>query len=182
MADLDSAKRFLTENFVWALCRTRRLYVELAPTDEQLKSAGREYGNFEPVLLCICWSDFLGALFLGEGKADAKQRITQWFRSPMRKQNESYRNAAKKIYAAYRNGLVHGYQPEAFYFSYDEPDHHLEMKAGTLWIDVSSLLDDMIAAVEIFAANMTEQPGVSPAAHGSLEAFNKAAKELSINL
>jgi hypothetical protein len=182
MADLKAAKAFLTENFLWILRRTRRLYVELAPADEQLKSAAREYGLFEPVLLCISWADFLGALYLGEAGANDRQRITQWFRGPMSKTNERYRTAASKLYSAYRNGLVHGFQPAWFHISYNEPHHHLEIIGETVKVDVSSLIDDMVVAVSDYAVQMNTQPDTKRPKHGSLEAFNFTIKELKMDI
>src|SRR3989442_8527465 len=125
MVNLNEAKGFLTDNFLCVLRRTRSIYVELARQDELLKSEGRAHGYFEPVLLCICWCDFLGALYLGEGKADDKRRIVQWLKGPMDSQNALYRKHASKIHQAYRNGLAHGFQPNWFNISYDERDHHL---------------------------------------------------------
>lgn len=182
MADLNEAKGFLIDNFLCVLRRTRRLYVELARQDQQLKSEGREHGYFEPVLLCICWCDFLGALYLGEGKGDDKRRIVQWLKGPMASRNKLYRKHASKIHEAYRNGLVHGFQPNWFDISYDEPKDHLVVNGKIIKIDVSTLIDDMIASVGDFASQLSDKSGGMSTRHGSLEAFNHAAKELKIKI
>jgi hypothetical protein len=182
MADLKTAKEFLIENFLWVLRRTRRLYVELAPADPQLKNLGREYGNFEPILLCISWADFLGGLYLGEEVADDRRRIMQWFRGPMAKQNSSYRTAADKLQSGYRNGLVHGFQPSWFHISYDEPSHHLELTSKTVKVDAPTLIDDMIAGVNDYAEQMISHPGRAHPHHGSLEAFNRTVTKNKIDI
>ena len=59
---LSEAKKFLDKDFLKAIKRTKYLYVERKPK----KSIG--YGFFEPILLCLSWCDFLGALYCGSGK------------------------------------------------------------------------------------------------------------------
>ena len=60
---LKEAKGFLRSDFARVVKRTKYLYVERKPK----KRIG--YGFFEPVLLCLCWCDLLGALYCGDGKS-----------------------------------------------------------------------------------------------------------------
>lgn len=166
---VNSAQGFLTKNLLWALKRTRRLYVELSPHDPGLPT-DRRIGFFEPVLLCLCWCDFLGALYLGEGFSNNERRIVQWFRGPMQKQNRLYRTQAGKIYRAYRNGLVHGFAPTWFYVSFDEPALHLaDFKKNGVRIDFPTLLDDLVWAVRSYAAHLKSRLR----RHGNVAAFNR---------
>lgn len=167
---LKTARGYLTGNIIWPVKRTRRLYVKLAPRDSGLPKA-RRHGYFEPVLLCLCWCDFLGALYFGEGIAADRRRIVGWLRGPMAKQNRLYRTRAEKIYKAYRNGLVHGFEPKWFYLSYNETGRHLtNFKTHGVRIDIPTLLDDLIKAIYDFAMHL--QKSRKPV-HGSIKAFNK---------
>jgi hypothetical protein len=58
---LAQARSFLREDFLKVAQRTRFLYVQ-APQHADLG-----FGFFEPVLLALCWCDFLGALYTGKG-------------------------------------------------------------------------------------------------------------------
>ncbi|MBI2989547.1 MAG: hypothetical protein HYY45_22535 [Deltaproteobacteria bacterium] len=100
----------------------------------------------------------------------------------MAARNELYRKRASKIHKAYRNGLVHGFQPNWFHISYSEPTNHLAVTGESIKIDVPTLIDDMIASVKDFASQLYSKPGEVPPEHGSLEAFKHAAKELKIEI
>lgn len=169
---LDEAQRFLREDFLQVLRRVRLLYVDTRlPPD-----IGPGY--FEPILLCACWCDFLGALYSGNATNGNAYRIKTFLDSVLSEINPRYREVSGSFVKVYRHSTVHAYAPAAlFRIAISQKDQHLILDGSMLGISIAHLVDDMIRAVEIFATQLGEGE-VDRIGEGSLAAFNKARGQL----
>ena len=169
---LDLVQEFLLKDFMKSVHRTRFLYLETKPPTEL------GYGFFEPVLLILCWCDFLGALYSGKGEWNKSTERTELFiKEVMSVANPKYVQAAKFIVKNYRHGSVHAYAPGGnFNILQNVSKEHLnrEQKPFVLKIDINSLINDFEESVKWFAANITDEHKGS----GSLDAFNRARRQL----
>src|SRR5262245_50759978 len=98
---VDVAQKFFSEDFIKVIRRTRFLYVETKPPSEL------GYGFYEPVTLSLCWCDFLGALYCGNGKGAHTQRMTAYLNEVMGTVNANYKAVAADLVSIYRHGPVH---------------------------------------------------------------------------
>ncbi len=174
---LGEAKKFLREDFAKVVKRTKYLYVKRKPK----KSIG--YGFFEPVLLCLCWCDFLGALYIGDGKSIRDGGIGNTKRSKMfidgvlATVNPNYKTVSNDLIKVYRHGTVHAYAPVgAFDIRLSDKGQHLRNKGGRVTVSVEHLLDELLEGNKCFAKILHNDSRSLSA--GSLVAFNKARKEL----
>lgn len=175
-ADLtaDQAQRFLVDDLCKSVLRAKYLYVELEPSG----TFGR--GIFEPILLALCWSDLLGALYTGMGKPrTSTDRTTRYFREMLAKVDARYADVAPDLVKTYRHGLVHAYGPIGdFHVSVSDAANHLgrTTKPPSVRISVANLLDDLAESIRRFASSLDHSgPAGQP---GTLAAFNKARREL----
>ncbi len=67
------ARQFLLDDFLKVIRRTRFLYVETTSPGD----IGQGY--FEPITLSLCWCDFLGALYCGNGKIGSSTERSKAF-------------------------------------------------------------------------------------------------------
>ncbi|OFZ67735.1 MAG: hypothetical protein A2V79_02635 [Betaproteobacteria bacterium RBG_16_56_24] len=102
----ESARQFLLDDFLKVIRRARFLYVETSPPD----NIG--HGFFEPITLSLCWCDFLGALYSGDGTMGNTERIKTYITEVLGKSSPRYKSAAKHLVSIYRNGSVHAYAPD----------------------------------------------------------------------
>jgi hypothetical protein len=179
--------RQVLDDFVLVVRRTQWLYTTVAPQRDKLPAqlqgdlpSQHSLGYFEPVTLCLCWFDFLGALYSGVGEPANRERVVAWLRF-MGDINPKYRQYAEDLYRCYRNFLVHQYSPKRGGFGYGADGHqHLDLlspdnrpaEERTPYLDVPQLLDDLVAAIEKFREILTSKPLVPD--HGSVEAFARA--------
>jgi len=174
---LAEAKSFLHSDFAKVLKRTKYLYIERKPR----KSIG--YGFFEPILLCLCWCDFLGALYCGDGKSVREGGIGSTKRSKifiddvLGTVNPHYRQVSKDLIKVYRHGTVHAYAPAGnFDIRLSDKANHLKKESGRVIVSLEHLLSDMLEGVRHFAKMLhLDSQSLS---RGSLVAFNKARMEL----
>jgi len=174
---LAEAKKFLRKDFLRALERTKYLYVERKPK----KSIGR--GFFEPILLCLCWCDFLGALYCGDGKSvrdgglGNTRRSEIFINEVLGTINPGYRQVSADLIKIYRHGTVHAYAPAVnFDIRLSDKANHLGRQSGKVIVSLEDLLTDMIKGVKLFATNI--HLNSQSLSRGSLVAFNKARTEL----
>ena len=168
---LEEARQFLRDDFAKVLRRTKYLYVEVP----QLPDVGP--GFFEPILLCSCWCDFLGALYAGDAKMRNSARIRAFIDDVLSQVNPRYRIASTKFAQIYRNGMVHAYAPAgAFSICLSDRSRHLTTAGELVIISLEHLISDMIAAVELFAVGLHDTPALP--ARGSLGAFNHARTQM----
>jgi hypothetical protein len=168
---LDKARDFLRQDFLKALVRTRYLYVEAPPPI---------YGPgfFEPVVLCFCWIDFLGALYLGTGTSQKNERGVAFLDCVVAKINPAYAAVSAELLAVYRNGMVHAYAP-AGQFDLRTADRvaHLSRTADhQIVISIEDLVEDLIESTCRYADELSDNDPLEKP--GNLAAFNKAHKEL----
>jgi|GEM_PF-1947626 len=173
---LQDAQDFLEKDIMKCLLRTKHLYVETQPK----KEIG--HGMFEPIMLCLSWCDFLGALYCGDGleKWDGGEgstnRSQKYVAEILGRVSSSYISSSSELVRNYRNGLVHGYVPVRFYIMYGDAKNHLvEDSGGLLRIDIPTFIGDMIASVRSFSGLLKTIPYGMP---GSLSLFNKGRDEL----
>ena len=171
---LDTARNFLRCDFVKIIRRTKYLYVEHEPSDH----IGRGY--FEPVLLCFCWCDFLGALYCGDGRfksgIGSTCRSKRFIINVLGAINPKYKAIANDLVEIYRHGTVHAYAPAGlFCIVRADTDAHLTNQNGLITISLSRLLDDLLTGTYHFASTLHDQ---RLPAHGSLTALNKGRKQL----
>jgi hypothetical protein len=174
---LADAKQFLLDDFIKVLKRTKYHYVERKPR----KSIG--YGFFEPILLCLCWCDFLGALYCGDGKSIREGGLGNTKRSEifindvLGAINPDYRQVSADLIKIYRHGTVHAYAPAGnFDIRVSDKVNHLKLQRGRVILSLEDLLTDMIKGVKLFAQTLhLDSQSLS---RGSLVAFNKARTEL----
>jgi hypothetical protein len=167
---LDEARRFLLEDFSKVLRRTRYLYVETKPREDI------GCGFFEPILLCSCWCDFLGALCAGDATIGNTKRIKSFVDNVLGEVNPRYRDASDRLVSVYRHGTVHAYAPAGSFNVTFDVDQHLTIDGAMLVISVQQLVDDMLAAVQLFARTLVNDVGST--APGTLGAFNAARRQL----
>lgn len=157
--------------------RTKYLYVDRKPT----KKYGA--GFFEPVLLCLSWCDFLGALYLGcgrprrEGGLSNEERMSAFIVDILGHVNPRYKSVSGDLVRVYRHGTVHAYAPAGtFHIATRDPRNHLQKRGNLLTISLDDLLREMIEATRHFAAVLkTDSKSFK---RGTLVAFNKARSEL----
>lgn len=177
----EASARFLVDDFLWEVQRAYELYVVTAPKLTSL-ALERRAGFFEPVRLFFCWSDFLGALYLGNTKAGTMTRITTWLSYPMEAVRRGYKAHAKKLHLQYRNQLIHGggYGQHAYSVCpEDEPSHLARGISGGIQLVIPCLLTDLDRAVKHYAQWLTSNPAAKPPRCGTIEALNKALQEFS---
>jgi hypothetical protein len=168
---LKEARLFLRRDFTKILKRNRHLYVQYRPP----KSIGRGY--FEPVLLCLCWCDFLGALYVGIGKKRSTDRSLAFIKGVLAKIKPGYEAAAKELVSVYRHGTVHAYAPAGpFDIRINDSAIHLTRSGNRLVISLDALTKDLIDATKSYSSAMSESD--SELTRGSLAAFNKGRREL----
>lgn len=175
---LGEARTFLRKDFAKVVKRTKYLYVEKKPK----KSIG--YGFFEPILLCLCWCDFLGALYCGDGKNNrdggigSTKRSKRFINEVLGALNPNYKKVSDDLIKVYRHGTVHAYAPAgAFDIRRSDKGQHLQRKGGKVTISAEHFLDDLLEGTKYFAKNLHNGPKSLSA--GTLVAFNKARKELA---
>ncbi len=170
---VEMAKEFLLSDFIKSVKRTRILYIETEPKPEI------GYGFFEPIMLVLCWCDFLGALYTGKAKhGDATERSEIFIKEVMSKVNPKYAQSSKLLVKNYRHGSVHAYAPGGnFNILINEPDSHLKQnhRPRVLKINVDSLIDDFEQAIILFAENIKDS-GLEE--NGSILVFNKSRQTL----
>src|SRR5437016_5381220 len=134
---LKEAKGFLRSDFARVVKRTKYLYVERKPK----KRIG--YGFFEPVLLCLCWCDFLGALYCGDGKSIPAGGIGNTKRSKkfiddiLGSVNPNYKKASSDLIKIYRHGTVHAFAPAGtFDIRLSDKTNHLRKETGGVILSV----------------------------------------------
>lgn len=172
---LAKAKEFLTKDFIKVLKRTYHFYVKRTPP----KKIG--YGFFEPVLLCMCWCDFLGALYCGDGKSIREggigntKRSKLYIKDILGQINKDYKNVAVYLVKVYRHGTVHAFAPDGNFHILMYSRKHLERESdGRVRISLKHFLKDMIDGVKLFSREL----GKNTAGYGSLNAFNKGRREI----
>lgn len=168
----ELARQFLLEDFLKVVLRTRFLYVEalIPPT------IGRGY--YEPVILCLCWCDFLGALYCGDGKMGHTDRSKRFIEEVMGHFNPSYRSVSGRLVKTYRHGPVHAFAPAgSFNIRTVDDAEHLKQAENPdyLIVSVKTLLDDLEKSVRFFAENLKE---TGDAREASIRAFNNARRDL----
>ncbi len=175
---LKEAKDFLRKDFVKSVKRTKHLYVEREP----IKSIG--YGFFEPIMLCLCWCDFLGALYCGSGKPQNKGGLGNTERSKIFISdvlgviNTDYKKSSCDLVKLFRNGMVHAYAPpDGFDIRINDVSNHLKRNQhDKLIISVEQLLVDMIEGINHFGKSLHLNSQVM--SKGSLVAFNQGRNEI----
>lgn len=175
---LGEAKKFLRNDFLKVVKRTKYLYVDKKPK----KSVGRGY--FEPILLCLCWCDFLGALYCGDGNPTwhgglgSTKRSKIFIENILGTINPDYKNMSDDLIAVYRHGTVHAYAPlRGFEIKLSDNLGHLNKNNGRLTISLEDFLNDLLEGVKYFSKVLhKDSQALTP---GSLVAFNKARKELN---
>lgn len=174
---LSEARRFLRSDFSKVIKRTKYLYV----TRKQPKRIGP--GFFEPVLLCFCWCDFLGALYTGDGKSAREGGMGNTKRSKvfiddvLGAINPAYKNVSDDLIKVYRHGPVHAYAPSgSFDIMLSGKAQHLKKSDSKVVISLEHLLDELLAGVTHFAKILYRDS--TALGKGTLVAFNKARKEL----
>lgn len=174
---LRQAKDFLRKDFLKVVRRTKYLYVEKKPT----KKYGA--GFFEPILLCLCWWDFLGALYCGngrprhEGGLSNDERMTAFIVDVLGSINSRYQGVSRDLVRVYRHGIVHAYAPTGrFFISTHGSKNHLQKRKDQLTVSLEDLLVDTIRATLHFASVLKAEP--KSFRRGTLVAFNKARSEL----
>lgn len=174
---LGEARRFLRTDFSKVIKRTKYLYVTRKPP----KRIGP--GFFEPLLLCFCWCDFLGALYAGDGKSMREGGIGNTKRSKvfiddiLGAINPVYRKVSAELIKVYRHGPVHAYAPSgSFDIRLSDKAHHLTKSGHTVVISLEHLLDELLAGVTHFSKTLRQSSMLLE--KGTLVAFNKARKEL----
>ena len=174
---LRQAKDFLRKDFLKVVRRTKYLYVDRKPT----KRFGA--GFFEPILLCLSWWDFLGALYCGDGRPgyagglSNEKRMTTFIADILGFVNPRYKGVSRDLVRVYRHGTVHAYAPAgAFFIAICDPKNHLRKRKNQLRASVDDLLSDTIAATRHFASVLKTNP--KSFKMGTLVAFNKARSEL----
>lgn len=174
---IQEARGFLRNDFARVVKRTKYLYVEKKPK----KSIG--YGFFEPVLLSLCWCDFLGALYCGDGKSipaggiGNTKRSKKFINDILGALNPKYRNVSHDLIKIYRHGTVHAFAPAGpFHITLSDKGQHLRKEKGRVTISVADLLDDLLGGTKHFAKILRNaSTSLMP---GNLGAFNKGRKEL----
>ena len=167
------ATEFLLKDFVKVIRRTRSLYVETEPVNDI------GYGFFEPVMLGLCWCDFLGALYYGDGNLGNTERSKKYISGVLGAINPRYNSAAKHLVKTYRNGAVHGYSPDGnFNITLKDSESHLTEKHNPfcLVISVNDFLIDLERSVKSFAENISNTEGKEGL--GTLESLNQARRDL----
>lgn len=174
---LTEARRFLRGDFSKVIKRTKYLYV----SRKSSKRIGP--GFFEPVLLCFCWCDFLGALYAGDGKSVREGGIGNTKRSKvfidnvLGAINPAYMKTSDDLIKVYRHGLVHAYAPSgSFDIRLSDKAQHLTKSGDKVVISLEHLLDEFLAGVTHFAKTLHQHS--TSLEKGTLVAFNKARKEL----
>lgn len=174
---LSEAKSFLEKDFLKALKRTKYLYVERKPK----QSIG--YGFFEPVLLCMSWCDFLGALYCGSGKEIRRGGLGSTKRSEifiediLGEINAKYKIHAKELIKTYRHGTIHAYAPfNHFHINVFDSEKHLEKSNNKLFVSIEAFLSDLITGTINYKKSL--HLNSTTLAKGSLVAFNKGRAEL----
>ncbi len=174
---LREAKDFLRKDFLKVVRRTKYFYVTKKPT----KKYGA--GFFEPILLSLCWWDFLGALYCGDGRPrhegglSNEERMTAFIVDVLGCVNSRYKGVSRDLVRVYRHGTVHAYAPAgAFSIATRDPKNHLRKRKNQLTVSVEDLLADTIKATLHFATVLKAEP--KSFRKGTLIAFNKARAEL----
>ena len=174
---LAEARCFLRSDFSKVIKRTKYLYV----SKKLPLNVGP--GFFEPLLLCFCWCDFLGALYAGDGKSSNSGGIGNTKRSKafiedvLGEINPAYKNVSEDLIKVYRHGTVHAYAPSgSFDIRISDKDHHLTKSGDNIVISLEHLLDDLLSGVMHFAKTLRRDS--MSLEKGTLAAFNKARKEL----
>lgn len=175
---LSEARRFLRNDFSKVIKRTKYLYVTRKPS----KRIGP--GFFEPVLLCLCWCDFLGALYAGDGK-DVRaggmgntKRSKVFIDDVLGAINPAYKKVSDDLIKVYRHGPVHAYAPSgSFDIRLSDKAQHLKKSGGRVVVSLEHLLDELLAGVTHFAKTLHRDS--TSLGKGTLVAFNKARKELN---
>ena len=169
----EMAKDFLLDDFIKSVKRTRFLYLETEPKPEL------GYGFFEPIMLILCWCDFMGALYTGKGEwKEASERSEIFIKEVMSKINPKYAQSSNSLVKNYRHGSVHAYAPGVnFNILINEPEDHLKQnhRPHVLKINVNSLIDDFEQAIILFAANIKDSDTEE---YGTISAFNKVRRIL----
>jgi hypothetical protein len=169
----EMAQQFLLEDFRKVIQRARFLYVQTTPQ----QNLG--YGLFEPITLSLCWCDFLGALYCGNGKMGNTERSKNYITEVLGVQNARYKSAAEHLVKTYRNGPVHAYTPEGnFNIHLNNKGEHLaqKQKPFCLVVSVDTLLSDLEHSVVWYAENIRKTEGSN--GHGTLVALNQARRDL----
>ncbi|HFD32886.1 MAG TPA: hypothetical protein ENJ28_09310 [Gammaproteobacteria bacterium] len=175
---LKEAKEFLRKDFIKVVKRTKYLYVECKPR----KNIG--YGFFEPIVLCLSWCDFLGALYCGSGKQISKgglgntERSKTFINEILGNINPKYKEASQELVKMYRNGTVHAYAPSGgFDIRINDTSEHLNKNNNKkLIISIEQFVNDMIEGTNYFAKLL--HLNSKTMCYGSLVAFNKGRSEL----
>jgi len=175
---LKEAKNFLKKDFIKVVKRTKYLYVEKKPR----KTIG--YGFFEPIILCLSWCDFLGALYCGSGKQQNKgglgnsERSKIFINEILGNINPKYKNASTELVKLYRNGLVHAFAPSGGFDIriYDSSEHLNRNSNNKLIISIEQLVNDMIDSTNYFEKLLHLDSKTM--SRGSLVAFNIGRSEL----
>ena len=174
---LRQAKDFLRKDFLKVVRRTKYFYVDRKPT--------KQYGAgfFEPILLCLCWCDFLGALYSGygrphnEGGLSNEGRMTAFIVDILGHVNPRYKGVSRDLVRVYRHGTIHAYAPAGrFHIVTRDQKKHLQKRGNLLTISLDDLLREMIAATKHFATVLKAESKSFKS--GTLVAFNKARSEL----
>jgi len=170
----DLARQFLLDDLLKDILRTKYLYADIEPS----KDFGR--GFFEPVLLALCWCDFLGALYTGTGTVGTSTvRTTRYLREMLADVDVRYADVAEYLVKTYRHGVVHAYAPLGhFQISVSDATSHLRTKAKPLMVSISiaHLLEDLGESVRRLASSLDPSgPADRPK---TLAALNKARSEL----
>lgn len=150
---LDEARAFLRKDFAKVLKRIKYLYVDHIPPPQ----IGE--GFSEPVLLSLCWCNFLGALYSGCRTKNDTKLTEDFIKEVLGEINEEYRNHAKLIVRIYRHGAVHAYAPKkAFRIVLREGNaEHLKETKDCITICADQLLDDLLEGTERFADKLQQQ-------------------------
>jgi hypothetical protein len=174
---LRQAKDFLRKDFLKVVRRTKYLYVKRRPT----KKYGA--GFFEPILLCLSWWEFLGALYCGDGRPrheggrSNEERVTAFIVDILGSVNSRYKGVSRDLVRVYRHGTVHAYAPAGpFCITTHESGDHLRKRNDQITISLEDLLEETIKATLRFATGLKADP--KSFRKGTLVAFNKARSEL----
>lgn len=169
---IELARRFLLDDFLKVVRRTRFLYVDTVPPI----TIG--HGYYEPVILSLCWCDFLGALYCGDGEIGHTARSKRFIEEVMGRFNPRYSSIANHLVKTYQHGPVHAYAPEGnFNILISNDAEHLNevQNPYCLKLSVKTLLDDLENSVIWYANNLNH---ADDARAGSIEALNNARRDL----
>ena len=168
---VEMATEFLLNDFLKIIKRTRFLYVETEPDNDI------GHGFFEPLILGLCWCDFLGALYYGDGNLGNTERSKKYISEVLGVLNPRYRSAAKHLVKNYRNGAVHAYAPDGnFNIILNHSEAHLTEKHNPFCLVVS--INDFLNDLEKSVVSFAESINATYDGFGTLDSLNKARRDL----